>query len=203
MQTRRERNRERTLAEIKQIALRQLAEGGVDALSLNAIAKEMGVSGPALYRYFAARDDLIAELVVEAYEALAAALETAPQDIRALADAYRAWALAQPHRYRLAMATPLGSGALAPERVIPAAQRSMDVMLAALAELPPAPPPPAALAEQLTAWGGTDLPPAVLQRGLTTWSRLHGLVMLELDGHLASTGVDPALLYRAEVDSLI
>jgi len=202
MTTRRELNRERTLAEIKQIALRQLAEGGVDALSLNAIAKEMGVSGPALYRYFAARDDLLAELVVEAYEALAATLEAAPRDIRALADAYRAWALAQPHRYRLAMATPLGSGALAPERVIPAAQRSMDVILAALAELPPGPPPADRLAEQLRAWGGSDLAPALLLRGLTTWSRLHGLIMLELDGHLGETGVDPALLFGAEIDAL-
>ena len=79
---------------------------------------------------------------MEAYEALADALEAAPRDIGALADAYREWALAQPHRYRLAMATPLGSGALAPDRVIPAAQRSMDVILAALAERPPAPPRP-------------------------------------------------------------
>ena len=202
MPTRRELNRERTLAEIKQIALRQVAAGGVEALSLNAIAKEMGVSGPALYRYFAARDDLLAELVVEAYEALADALEAAPRDIGALADAYREWALAQPHRYRLAMATPLGSGALAPDRVIPAAQRSMDVILAALAKRPPAPPPPAALAEQLRAWGGSELPPERLQRGLTTWSRLHGLIMLELDGHLGETGVDPALLFRAEVRAL-
>jgi hypothetical protein len=144
------------------------------------------------------RDDL---LVVEAFEALADTLEAAPPEIEALADAYRAWALAQPNRYRLAMATPLGSGA-APERVLPAAQRSMDVILAALAERPPAPPPPPALAEQLQAWGGTDLPPERLQRGLITWSRLHGLIMLELDGHLGQTGVDPALLFRAEVAAL-
>jgi AcrR family transcriptional regulator len=201
--TRRERNRERTLAEIKAIALRQIAEGGFAALSLNAIAKEMGVSGPALYRYFAARDDLLANLVVDAYEGLADALEAAPRAVRSLAGAYRDWALANPHRYRLALATPIGSGHLAPERVIPAAQRSMDVFLAALADLPPGPPPPAPLAAQLRAWGGTDLPPAVLHRGLTCWSRLHGLVMLELDGHLTATGIDPALLYRAEVDALI
>jgi AcrR family transcriptional regulator len=204
--TRRERNRERTLAEIKSLALRQIADGGLGALSLNAIAKEMGVSGPALYRYFAARDDLLADLVVDAYEALADALEAAPRRLRDVAGAYREWALAQPHRYRLALATPIGSGALAPERVIPAAQRSMDVILDVVAALPPWPPPPAPLAAQLRAWhargGGGDLAPAVLHRGVVCWSRLHGLLMLELDGHLASTGLDPALLYRFEVDAL-
>ena len=58
-------------------ALRQLAEGGPQALSLNAIAKELGVSGPALYRYFAGRDELLTELVADAYDDLGAALEYA------------------------------------------------------------------------------------------------------------------------------
>ena len=84
--------------------------------------------------------------MVEAYEALADALEAAPCDLPGLAGAYREWALAEPHRYGLAMATQLGSGALAPERVLPAAQRSMDVFLSPLAERPPGPPPPAPLA---------------------------------------------------------
>ncbi|HEY4096552.1 MAG TPA: helix-turn-helix domain-containing protein, partial [Baekduia sp.] len=58
--TRRERQRTETLTEIRTRARAQVDEGGVAALSLNAIAKAMGVSGPALYRYFASRDDLLA-----------------------------------------------------------------------------------------------------------------------------------------------
>ena len=38
---------------MKKVALRQIADGGPQALSINAIGKELGVSGPALYRYFA------------------------------------------------------------------------------------------------------------------------------------------------------
>jgi AcrR family transcriptional regulator len=46
-------------AEIKQHAWEQIATAGVPALSLNAIDKQVGPSGPALYRYFAGRDELI------------------------------------------------------------------------------------------------------------------------------------------------
>ena len=54
-QSPRARYREQTRAEIKEIALRQLAEGGTAAVALTRIAKEVGLSGPALYRYFDSR----------------------------------------------------------------------------------------------------------------------------------------------------
>ena len=59
---------------VKRPALRQLTEGGPQAVSINAIAKELGVSGPALYRYFAGRDELMTALAVDAYDDLAEAL---------------------------------------------------------------------------------------------------------------------------------
>lgn len=218
--SRRERYREQTLAEIKSIALRQVVEGGEAALSLNAAAREMGMSGAALYRYFDSRDDLLAELGVDAYEALADALEQAAAKrrrspearLRAVADAYRDWALAQPHRFRLVFSTQLGSGRLAPERVIPAAQRSMDVLLKAIAAFPagtagPSPDLPAALRDQLGRWhtrsGGPDLPAHVLRCGVEFWTRLHGLVSLELEGGFAVMGLDPGLLYDTEVSDII
>src|SRR3954471_20052482 len=92
-------------AAVKRIALRQLEEGGPAAVALNAIARELGVSGPALYRYFRNRDALLTVLVVDAYEDLAAALEPST-DLESFAHAYRAWALAQPHRYRLLYSAP-------------------------------------------------------------------------------------------------
>ncbi|WP_405779811.1 TetR/AcrR family transcriptional regulator [Streptomyces sp. NBC_00859] len=69
--TPRERYRVQVRTEIKQHAWEQIATAGTSALSLNAIAKRMGMSGPALYRYFAGRDDLITALVREAYRSLA------------------------------------------------------------------------------------------------------------------------------------
>src|SRR3712207_9451559 len=86
----RDRFRAQMLQEIKDTALRQLAEGGPQALSVNAIAKELGVSGPALYRYYAGRDALLTELIVDAYTDLAAALTAAGPDLTALAEIGRA-----------------------------------------------------------------------------------------------------------------
>lgn len=59
--TPRERYRSQVRAEIKEHAREQIATAGASALSLSAIAKRMGMSGPALYRYFAGRDELITD----------------------------------------------------------------------------------------------------------------------------------------------
>jgi AcrR family transcriptional regulator len=216
---RRARLRAWTLGEIKAAALRQLAEDGAEGLSLNAIAKELGMTGPALYRYVASRDELLADLVVDAWEELADALQrvaevnaaaSPAERLRAIGLAYRAWGTTEPHRYRLAMQTRLGSGELAPERVIPAAQRAMAVILDTIEALPAArrrtPKLPAELRAELEAWtervGGRPRPPAVLLRGVIFWSRLHGLISLELDGHLTSMHLDAELLYAAELAEL-
>lgn len=81
------------------------------------------MTGPALYRYVTSRDELLADLVVDAWEELADVLGRAAEDnaetsaaerLGAIGLAYRAWGTAQPHRYRLAIQTRLGSGELAP-----------------------------------------------------------------------------------------
>jgi len=219
--TRRARLRAQTLAEIKERALAQVGERGPAALSLNAIARDMGMSGPALYRYFGSRDELLAVLVTDAWSDLAGALEQAavqarrrsgPGRVRAVADAYRGWALAHPQRYRLALSTTYGSGALDPDNVIPAAHRGMLVLLEAIEGLGPLPAvrPGAirALDRQIRAWraarpGTRQLPAPALELGVLTWTRLHGLVSLELEGVFASMDLDAALLFRAEVEHLL
>jgi AcrR family transcriptional regulator len=200
----RDRFRAQMLQEIKDAALRQLAEGGPQALSINAIAKELGVSGPALYRYFAGRDALLTELIVDAYGELTAALAAAPPSLAEMADAYRAWALAQPHRYRLLFGAPLPGYDAHDERLVTASQRAMDVLLGMLIS-GPAPEP--ALAEQLAAWiarrsatTGADAGRAM--RAVSAWTRLHGMVSLEIEGNFASMGLDPALLFAHEVAAL-
>jgi AcrR family transcriptional regulator len=214
--TRRERYRRQTVAEIKATAMTQVREGGPEAVSLNAIARSMAMSAPALYRYFAGRDELLAELAADVHLALAGALEAAcaretsvASRARAVAHAYRDWALAHPHAYHLAYGTGSGSGREhAADRIAPAAQRSMNVFLGVVAGLgsPPGPPIPAALAQQIRHWNGggrPTRPTEVLHFGLVWWSRLHGLISLELGQHLAATGVDTALLYRTEVEAML
>src|SRR5438105_12738945 len=106
MPTPRERARESTRAQARNIAGQQLADGGIEALSLKAIAAELGLTGPAIYRYFANRNELLTELIVGAYDDLAAALGKAAQaaaasppesEALAVACAFREWGRAQPH----------------------------------------------------------------------------------------------------------
>src|SRR5688572_13034800 len=122
----RDRFRAQMRQEVKDAALRQLAEGGAGALSINAIAKELGVSGPALYRYFAGRDALLTELILDAYADLTAAISTARR-LPDLAAAYRAWATAHPHRYRLLFGAPVPGYDPHHDGLIDAVRRVMDI----------------------------------------------------------------------------
>jgi AcrR family transcriptional regulator len=218
--SRRERLRAQTLAEIRELGFAQVAEGGPAALSLAGIAKAMGMSGPALYRYFASRDDLLVALIEECYEDLADTLtevayqtrsDTPEERLRAALNASREWALSQPHRYRLVFGSPYGSGELDPDRIIRPAQRAMDVALAALSEL--GPPERATtvsdfvLRRELANWGNSSEnsphDPRVLLIGLLAWTRMHGIISLEIEGFFKQVRVDPARLYQAEIDHLV
>jgi AraC-like DNA-binding protein len=54
--SRRDRLRAATTQEIIQTARRLLVEQGAEAVSLRAIAREMGMTAPALYRYFGSHE---------------------------------------------------------------------------------------------------------------------------------------------------
>ncbi|MFF3562324.1 TetR/AcrR family transcriptional regulator [Streptomyces sp. NPDC002574] len=212
--TPRERYRSQVRAEIKERAWEQIAAAGASALSLNAIAKQMGMSGPALYRYFAGRDDLITELIRDAYRSLADAFTAAARAEPGLpgpAHALRGWALEDPQRYFLVYGTPV-PGYQAPDDITGIAREIMATLLDACAEPPAGPssgsPAPAAsaLEEHLAAhrdWaGGHPAPAAGLRRALAVWTRLHGVLSLELAGHFTGMGFDPAVLFAAELESV-
>lgn len=206
--TPRERYRTQVRAEIKEHAWEQIATAGASALSLNAIAKQMGMSGPALYRYFAGRDELITALIRDAYRSLADTMRAAAEpgaDVTALAHALRAWALDDPQRYFLVYGTPV-PGYHAPDDITTIASEIMTTLLDAFTALPtddaPATPLEAHLAQHRQ-WAGPHAPPAALRRAMTFWTRLHGVLSLELAGHFTGMGLDPALLFAAELDDLL
>ncbi|WP_067473492.1 TetR/AcrR family transcriptional regulator [Actinomadura hibisca] len=207
-QTPRERYRAQVRAEIKERAWEQIATAGASALSLNAIAKQMGMSGPALYRYYASRDDLVTELIRDAYRSLANALHgasAAAPDLAALAHAMRAWALADPQRYFLIYGTPI-PGYHAPEDTRVISNEIMAILLdACTASTPDSPATPFdAHLEDHRDWA-RDHPAstAILHKALTFWTRLHGVLSLELAGHFTGMGFDADLLFAAELDDLL
>ncbi|MDH6214879.1 TetR/AcrR family transcriptional regulator [Streptomyces pseudovenezuelae] len=211
--TPRERYRAQVRAEVKERAWEQIATAGASALSLNAIAKHMGMTGPALYRYFANRDELITELVRDAYRSLADGVRearAAGADATGLAHALREWALADPQRYFLVYGTPV-PGYHAPDDITAIASEIMGYLLDALNALDvggdwvadcPTTPLDAHLADHRDWAGDHPAPPAVLHRALTFWTRLHGILSLELAGQFHGMGFDPARFYEAELADL-
>ncbi|MFG2863579.1 TetR/AcrR family transcriptional regulator [Streptomyces sioyaensis] len=221
---RRERLRAETTAEIKSVALALMATGGPDAITLRAIAREMGMTANAIYGYFATRDDLVTALIRDVYGALAdvvdAAWEAAPPDdpaarIRAWSDAFRGWALANPEGFRLVYGDPV-AGYQAPEGgAAPDAARRVCLGVTALAAA--AWPHTEHLhRDSRFEWSDFDpglldkvrpafpaLPPAGVALALRLWARLHGLVSLEVYGHLHTQTGSPQKLYQEELDQVV
>ena len=192
----RERYRQQVRAEVQELAWRQIAEAGASALSLKAIAKQMGITAPALYRYFASRDDLLTELILSAYRDLAEVVETAtatadpgPARLASAATAIRHWALSNRQRYLLIYGTPV-PGYSAPPEATALATRIFDPLVQGFSAIS---------ADRDAA---SDPPPA-LRRALIFWTRLHGVISLEVAGHFAGMPFDPAQLYAGEVASIL
>jgi AcrR family transcriptional regulator len=210
--TRRDRIRAETRREIKAHALKQLDEYGSEGVSINAIARAMGVSGPALYRYFASREELLTELIVDAYNDLADAMEAAADGgLRAVARAMRDWAHLEPHRYLLLFGTPIPNYD-APEEATLAARRSMAVLLRVLMSTPIAESPRRRKTElesevERAYWVPEEyrgkVSGRVLVRGLQCWTRLHGVLSLDVTGAFGAMGFQPVHLYDHEVESLL
>ncbi|GII96775.1 TetR/AcrR family transcriptional regulator [Sinosporangium siamense] len=211
----RERFREQVREDVKAAALEQLAAGGAHAISLNAIAKQLGVSGSALYRYFANRDDLLTALVIDAYhdlrDALAREVDTgkpatgAEERIRRVGRAYRAWALAEPHRYELLFKPPLPGYDAHTEPLAGAARSLMAIVLGVLhdldsAEAPAERPVPYPHEEVLAARSAGN---SQFQLAVSLWSRLHGVVSLELGGGFAAMNLDADAIFENEIRVLL
>ena len=66
----RERVRAELTSEIVRLARAQVAADGPGALSLRAIARDMGMASSAIYRYFPSRDHLLTQLLIDSYDRL-------------------------------------------------------------------------------------------------------------------------------------
>jgi AcrR family transcriptional regulator len=114
--TRRRRVRAATDQDIRRTARALLVERGPEAVTLRAIARELGLTAPALYRYYGSRDDLIAHLRLDVISDLAAELS---EEISGLATdgavqlfavcrGFRRWALTHTREFTLVFASPTG-----------------------------------------------------------------------------------------------
>lgn len=213
MNTPRELARVRTMAEITRLGWQHLESDGAAALSLRAIARDLGVVSSAIYRYVPSRDDLLTLLIAEGYRDLADAVERALEELgeatgRArwltVSHAVRDWARSRPAAWALLYGSPVPGYSAPPEETTAQGTRVVLRLGAILADafqrgqvsavVGPLTDPggidePLAMALQAIAVDlGQDVDAAGVAQVVIGWTSLIGAVTSEVFGQL---GRDP------------
>lgn len=225
---RRERNRVDTDLSIRTVARTLLVSRGRQGVTLRAIAREMGITAPALYRYYDSFEDLIRHVCTDICADLATELtagltavpdEDPPGQVFAVCRGFRAWAVRHPQEFSLVFATPSGQPAdctpdpfgrifltvaarvlAAQHLAVPADHDVPEKLHSDLAEFR------ATLINTL-AESGIDLPEHLFPLGaaytmLRFWVRLYGQVALEVFGRFPFPVSAPELLFESMVAEL-
>lgn len=221
--TPRARARARTMEDIVRIGREHLAQHGAAALSLRAVARDLGVVSSAVYRYVRSRDELLTMLVVDGYTELADTVDTAlaqaPADpaarLRVIGHAVRTWALAEPAGYGLLFGTPVPGYHAPAEQTVAPGTRVVGALLTVLenahragllaepAHLPPVSEQLARDLVRIRSEFGLALPDWALVRGISLWTGLFGAVSFEVfDMYGADTFTDRAEVFERHLDSL-
>jgi AcrR family transcriptional regulator len=203
LRTPRERARAQTTADIVRLGREHLATHGAAALSLRAVARDLGVVSSAVYRYVANRDELLTLLLVDAYnelgDAVDAAVDAVPERdyagrFEALCLAVRDWALRESARYGLLFGSPVPGyqapaaqttapgtrGSYSLLRILDGAYRAGEMTTAAGTAVVPS-----ALSADLEAIRsglGLAMPDGLMANGTLVWTSLFGAVSFEVFG---------------------
>jgi AcrR family transcriptional regulator len=210
--------------QIKREARKQMAQYGTAGIALRGIARELGITAPAIYNYYPRLDDLITALIVDAFNDLADAIQSAEEaeaapgcgpKIIASCMAYREWAVTHPVDFQLIYGNPIPGYHAPAEITVPLARRPFDGLFRLFLEayqtgelVVPAEyaPVPATITAHVGAWppqAGYTFPDALLCLLMRGWARIHGMVMLELFGHIGPVVGDTSAFYRYEMEALM
>lgn len=207
------------MADIKRIAREQLASQGGAALSLRAIARELGIVSSAMYRYVPSRDELLTMLIEDAYNSLGDAAEAADSacardDLlgrwKAVGTAAREWAVASPSEYALIYGSPVPGYTAPPERTVAPGGRVTNLLIGLVgsvesAYVGPNPPIPASVRADLAGIRealGVRADDDLLARAILAWTALFGLISFELFGQYVGGVHDHAAHFGHQLDRL-
>jgi AcrR family transcriptional regulator len=218
MLTRRQRVRDATLRELVTIGRELLTKQGVEGLTIRAVAREMGMTAPAVYRYFSSHRDLMGAVIVaichDLNQYVTDAVDAVPSGApgRRLVTASRAlhrWACRHSTEFQLTMIVP--ADPRSEDESVAQARRSLGVLFGALfCELWQQKEPPVAgnsgevcrVAEQLCKRLNMSLPPNAASLFLRCWLRLYGIVCIESMGQTRAIGDTHGALFEAELRDL-
>lgn len=230
--SRRDRLRAATIDEIIQTARQLLVKDGPEAVSLRAIAREMGMTAPGLYRYFGSYEELVrhlcagifTELGADIHRAIEAAVPPAGQaddpqakltvKMVAACREFRRWALNHKDEFALLFGVPVPG--LDDGRFDIAEQCALEfagtfyVLFLELWNATRFPVPADAdidpvLRRQLGRFGeklGTNAPDGAILVFLRCWTLLYGAVSMEVFGHLGFALDDPAPMFELTLGDL-
>ncbi|MDX6216918.1 MAG: hypothetical protein QOG99_2502 [Frankiales bacterium] len=214
--TARARARAELTAEIKAVARRHVAASGAADLSLRAVARDLGMVSSAVYRYFPSRDDLLTALIVDAYNAVGEAAETAEAAVRrtdllrrwlVAARAVRSWAQDNPQEYALIFGSPI-PGYQAPQDTVDPATRIPLLLLTIIGEAvaPPddlvLPRPVSRDLARLRDQVAPSMSEPRLARAVMAWTHLIGSISFELFGHLVGSIDDYSAWFDLQMKEL-
>jgi AcrR family transcriptional regulator len=226
--TRRERLRAETEREIRQAARTLLVTRGREAVTLRAIARELGITAPALYRYYDSHEDLLRQLCDDICQDMSQVLtkhlegidgDDVREQVRAVCHGFRRWALDHPQEFALVFASPQGTG-------VPPRDQFGTVFLEVAASLiasHPAPDHshedvPTTLHADLASFqdvliqavtshgcevGAQELSLGAIYQIVQSWVRLYGHVALEVFGRFPFAVSNPEPMFDSMINQLL
>jgi AcrR family transcriptional regulator len=162
-------------AELCRVATERFARFGYEGVTMRQLAEALGCSPKTPYRYFKDKADILATVRAQAFGRFADTLEKATAGVtdtaargRLTSEAYLAFALKNPHAYRIMFEIDEPVDEKHPE-LGPQAERAARYITRG--------------AEEMAASGVIDVDPKLF--GWSMWAAIHGIVMLHQSGMLA------------------
>ncbi|BHH82387.1 TetR/AcrR family transcriptional regulator [Desulforhopalus sp. 52FAK] len=220
MKTRRERVKEATIQEIKEVAWGQIAEKGAAGISINAISRNMGMTAPAFYRYYESRNALLKDLIRDSLVSFRKELESARDSIpeSRLAErifqvykSWREWAVTNPNAFRLFTELDVW-GDVSFQSTINSSHEAVYAIFSELfhqawesgcikipSELKSLPAEYVSQLNRLKRERNVAAPAEVIHVVLHLWGLCHGLISLEVKDRFASILSNPVHLFEHQI----
>ncbi|GAB1421439.1 TetR/AcrR family transcriptional regulator [Anaerolineales bacterium] len=221
----REEQRQQMTHDIKRSARELMKDKGSAGLSLRAIARDLGITAPAIYNYFPKLDDLITALIIDAFQDLIRFMESASQpaespsmtaNFKAALLAFRRWALLNPIQFQLLYGNPIPGYerplqetqqiAQQPHRLLvelfETAMQNGELVINPEIKIPPEIDQHLQLIAAYSPFE-QNLDLKIIYMLIVAWTRIQGVLMLEMYQHLTVIVGNPEVFFEAQVDQIM